>query len=270
MKKNEGNAVSGGKNDPGAFAGAGGVPPQILLDALAASAAVLDADGTVIAINEHWRRCALENGPKINETRLGENYLAACDAAGEGHRQAGIAAGGIRGVLRGDSPSFQMEYSCGAPGEGRWMLMRAAALGGPGNGVLVTFENFTARLAAEMELRKNETLLRKIFETLPVGLWVADERGQLLFGNPAGVRIWGGEPLVGPKNYGVFKARRLPSGEEIAPDDWALSRSINEGVTVREELLEIDALDGEKRVVLNYTAPIEIDGGGVCGAIVVN
>jgi two-component system, cell cycle sensor histidine kinase and response regulator CckA len=72
------------------------------------------------------------------------------------------------------------------------------------------------------------------------------------------------------EEYGVFKARRLPSGEEIAPDDWALAHTIQKGVTVTDELLEIDAYDGQKKIILNYTAPVINDSGEMLGAIVVN
>jgi signal transduction histidine kinase len=75
---------------------------------------------------------------------------------------------------------------------------------------------------------------------------------------------------VGPSEYGFFKARRLPSGEAVAPDDWALAHTIREKVTIVDELLEIDAFDGKKKTILNYTAPVLDAQGEVQGAIVVN
>ena len=123
---------------------------------------------------------------------------------------------------------------------------------------------------AEDELKKRESLLNKIFEVIPIGLWFADRNGRLLRGNPAGVRIWGAEPTVSIGEYGVFKARRLPSGQEIAPEDWALAHTITKGLTVKDELLEIDAFDGHKRTILNYSAPVMDDEGELLGAIVVN
>ena len=69
---------------------------------------------------------------------------------------------------------------------------------------------------------------------------------------------------------GVFRARRLPSGQEVAPDDWALAHTIRDKVTIVDELLEIDAFDGKKKTILNYTAPVLDAQGNVQGAIVVN
>ncbi len=128
----------------------------------------------------------------------------------------------------------------------------------------------TDRRKMEEDLRRREMLLEKIFDILPVGLWFADRNGKLLRGNPAGIRIWGAEPHVAPDEYSVFRARRLPTGEEIAPEDWALAHTIREGVTITDELLEIDALDGQRKIILNYTAPVLDDDGRIQGAIVVN
>ncbi|RQD86501.1 PAS domain S-box protein, partial [Methanosalsum natronophilum] len=131
-------------------------------------------------------------------------------------------------------------------------------------------QDITDRKRAEEELIKQEALLQKIFDLLPVGLWFADKKGALLRGNPEGIRIWGAEPQVGQNEYGVFKAKRLPSGEEVAPHDWALAHSINKGVTVADEMLEIEDFNGQKKIILNYTAPVVDDKGMIQGAIVVN
>ncbi|RXE55503.1 hypothetical protein ABH15_12375 [Methanoculleus taiwanensis] len=122
----------------------------------------------------------------------------------------------------------------------------------------------------EAQLAEREHLLNKIFEILPIGVWLADREGRLIMGNPAGKRIWGAEPLVPPEEYGVFRARRLPSGEAVAADDWALVHTIKQGVTVADEILEIDAFDGKKRIIVNYTTPIIGEDGGIEGAVIVN
>jgi PAS domain S-box-containing protein len=132
------------------------------------------------------------------------------------------------------------------------------------------FQDITEQKEAQMEIIKRESFLNKVFEVLPIGLWFADSNGKLLRGNPAGVEIWGAEPTVPIEEYGVFKARRLPSGVELSGTDWALAHTIAEGVTIKDELLEIDAFDGKTKVVLNYTAPVLDNNGNMLGAIVVN
>ena len=132
------------------------------------------------------------------------------------------------------------------------------------------FDAYTTAKEHEKESRKNQAFLEKIFEILPVGLWIADESGTLQRGNPAGVEIWGGEPNAGQEGYGIFRARRYPPGEEIEPGDRALAHSINKGETIKDELLEIDTLDGKKRIILNYTAPVKDDDGNLQGAVIAN
>lgn len=126
------------------------------------------------------------------------------------------------------------------------------------------------RKRAEKELKKRELILSKILDVLPVGLWFADQNGKLLRGNPAGIKIWGAEPKVSVAEYDVFKARRLPSREEVAAEDWALVHTIREGVTIKDELLEIEAFDGVTRIIRNYTAPVYDDEEKLLGAIIVN
>ena len=140
-----------------------------------------------------------------------------------------------------------------------------------GKGLMISVVwDVTERKKAEIELTKRENLLQKIFDILPIGLWFTDKNGKILKGNPAGIKIWGAEPKVGIEEYKVFKARRLPSGEEIANNDWALYHTITKGVTITDELLEIEAFDGTKKIILNYTAPIFDNDGNIDGAIVVN
>jgi len=158
-------------------------------------------------------------------------------------------------------------------GSYRWMLAQSSVFNdeaGDPTRVLGSHIDITDRKYAEEELQKRESLLNKIFDVLPIGLWFADQNGKLQRGNPAGIKIWGAEPKVPIEEYGVFKARRLPSGEIVSPEDWALARTVKRGVTVIDELLEIDAFDGKKKIIFNSTAPVLDDCGKLLGAIVVN
>ncbi len=119
-------------------------------------------------------------------------------------------------------------------------------------------------------LRHSDSVLQRVFDILPIGLWFAGPDGRLLRGNPEGRRIWGAEPLVPPEDYGVFHARRLPEGSELGPEDWALVRTVRDQETILDELLEIDAFDGQTRTILNSTAPVLDDAGRLLGAVVLN
>jgi PAS domain S-box len=119
-------------------------------------------------------------------------------------------------------------------------------------------------------LQESEERFRRVFETLPIGLWLADKNGTFLMGNPAGQKIWGEEHLVGREEYGIFRAWRLPSHEPVAPGDWALGYAVSEGRETNAELLEIEAFDGTHKFILNWAAPVKNEAGEITGAFVIN
>ncbi|MDP2216410.1 MAG: PAS domain S-box protein [Methanolobus sp.] len=162
-----------------------------------------------------------------------------------------------------EKPDGSITYS-------RWECSPWYRADGEIGGIITYIEDITEQKKAQDELKKREQLLSNILELLPVGLWIADSNGKLLGGNKKGVEIWGAEPNVDTKEYGIFKARGLPSGEEIAPDDWALAHTIRKGITIVDEMLEIKAFDGKKKMILNYTAPVLDDQNKIQGAIIVN
>ncbi len=124
------------------------------LDALTSHIAVLDEDGTILMVNEAWRRFAAGNAYPHDDGGVGKNYLVACGGGGGGHGEGGIAARGIEGVLSGRAPLFELEYPCHGPDERRWFLMRATRFESAGSArAVIAHENLTERKRAEEQLR---------------------------------------------------------------------------------------------------------------------
>lgn len=138
------------------------------------------------------------------------------------------------------------------------------------NQMLGFCRDITDEKQIQENIRKSERLLQRVFEKLPIGLWFADKDGKLEKGNPKGKEIWGAEPKVGIEDYGVFKARNYVSGKQIKPKNWALYKTVKQGKTIENELLEIDGFDGKKRIIQNFTFPVFDDNKNVEKAIVVN
>jgi PAS domain S-box-containing protein len=153
----------------------------------------------------------------------------------------------------------------------RWLLVNSYPLFKPGQSEpyqsVASFTDITAIKAVTENLKQRENLLNKILDLLPVGLWLADKKGQLTRSNKQSRAIWGAEPLVGPEQFSIFKARRLPSGEELKPDDWAIVHAIQKKATIVDELLEIHAFDGKKKIVQSQAAPVLNERGEVEAAI---
>ena len=89
-----------------------------ILNALPAHIALVDGAGTVVSVNEGWRRFAEENGLRGPPYGIGLNYLTICDqASGDDSTSAQQAALTIRAVLAGGAQSVRIEYPCDSPAE---------------------------------------------------------------------------------------------------------------------------------------------------------
>src|SRR5690606_36380464 len=102
------------------------------------------------------------------------------------------------------------------------------AEGGVIGGVGV-FQDVSERMQLDQAVRDNERLLESIFDILPVGVWIADESGQIVRGNPAGRRIWQGARYVGVSDFGEYKGWWADTGKPIAAEEWALARALTKG-----------------------------------------
>ena len=242
-----------------------------VIDALTGHIAVLDPRGVIVAVNHAWRRFALENGLPGEGFLVGTSYLAACEEAArsEEDETAADALRGIRAVLAGELEAFSLEYPCHAPQEERWFVLRATRTAAPDAEVVVCHDDITASKRAEKQLDATAHLLEEVLETLPVGVWILDAEGRIVFGNPAGQRIWAGARYVGPEEFGEYKGWWLRTGEAIAAHEWAGARAISQGVTSVDEEIEIECFDGTRKVMLHSAIPL-IGDDAVTGAIVVN
>ncbi len=134
---------------------------RAILDSVSAEIAVLDNEGTIVAVNAPWQRFASENsmvpGDPAPGTGVGSNYLAVCraDDGADHDDSARNARQGIQAVLSGDLPSFTLEHPCHAPDLQRWFSMSATPLDitGPGGGVVVAHTDITLRKLAELALQ---------------------------------------------------------------------------------------------------------------------
>jgi two-component system, sensor histidine kinase and response regulator len=176
---------------------------QAVEDSVLDHMAVLDADGTIIAVNAAWReygaRAAAQDCRGLPRSSVGATYLdAPC------HDNAVLAREGIAAVLAGREPVFTMEYCCGCeePHE-HWFVMKVTPLKIARGGAVVVhsgitelkrnaaelgryrdrLEELVAQRTAELErsnrtLAEGERFLRTLTDNLPasMGYWGWDLR----------------------------------------------------------------------------------------------
>ncbi len=94
------------------------------LDSLSAHVAVLDATGTIIAVNKAWRLFAQQSGYRGDDDGVGTNYLAICEGGAAVSRDAATTAIALRDILKGRRSEFRMEYPCIGPEGPRWFQLR--------------------------------------------------------------------------------------------------------------------------------------------------
>jgi PAS domain S-box-containing protein len=155
------------------------------LDGLSAHIVVLDERGEIILTNKAYRDFGTQNGIAPRAAFEGSNYLAVCDgASGDHSEEAAPFAQGIREVLSGQRPSFELEYPCHSPGEQRWFIAHATPFVDGGRQVIVAHENITKRKQAEEAVRQSEEKYRAIADHSPAGIFQTDTQGDCIYVNP--------------------------------------------------------------------------------------
>ncbi|NJL32243.1 MAG: EAL domain-containing protein [Phycisphaerales bacterium] len=132
---------------------------RAVLDTLPTHMCIIDHNGTIIDVNQAWRGFALANHHADPSGGLGTNYLNICQQVhGETHEQAHEVALRLRELLDGKCDSFEVEYSCHAPNEPRWFVMRVSRLEREGQiFAVIGHDNITQRKLAEMRSYHDST-----------------------------------------------------------------------------------------------------------------
>jgi two-component system CheB/CheR fusion protein len=118
---------------------------QSVIDSLAEHLAVLDSQGSILLVNQAWRRFAAENGDaELRHSGPGSNYLRVCASAALVDPDARLAHDGVSAVLAGRQPQFTLQYPCDSGGRRLWFLMNVAPVAHPAGGAVVSHIDITS------------------------------------------------------------------------------------------------------------------------------
>jgi PAS domain S-box-containing protein len=116
--------------------------------------AVLDADGSILLVNESWVRFADTHGdPSSRSVGVGTDYLNNLRRASKASAFARDALHGIQSVIEGRQDRFALEYLTHSPSGKRWFLMVVAPLSRTSGGIVVSHFDTTQHKSLEEELR---------------------------------------------------------------------------------------------------------------------
>lgn len=162
-----------------------------VLRSLSAHIAVVDHQGTIVAVNPAWEQFARENHGIAQQCNVGTNYLEICrTAASANSDEAEAALVGLQAVLDGTADQFTMEYACPAGDLQRWFLFQVTPLEDK-RGAVVSHTQITDRKLAELALRESEERIRGILENASDAIITIDERGIIQSINPATETLFG-------------------------------------------------------------------------------
>jgi len=132
-----------------------------ILNSLTAQIAMLDSEGVITAVNDEYVRFSHENGGASDRANIiGTNYLDVChEAIGkESAEEAGEADQGLRAVIAGTLPVFNLVYPCHSPTERRWFRMRVTPVRNEAGSVLIAHEDITLQHLLREQLIESQKL----------------------------------------------------------------------------------------------------------------
>jgi PAS domain S-box-containing protein len=136
--------------------------------------------------------------------------------------------------------------------------------------VMGVVEDITERKKAEEALEAERARLHAVLDSLPIAVWIADQKGTVIQSNRAIEQIWGEADIpYGIENYKKFKGWWADTDKSIEPEDWALARAVLKGEVSTGEVIDIERFNGERATILNNAAPVKDHAGRIIGGVAV-
>ena len=127
---------------------------QAVLDAMEATVAILDREGTIKHVNRTWRDSTQNDASSpLAGLEIGQNYFKALPQADRsGEVPIAPLMDGMQRVLRGELPLFMHDYETGSGDGKRWFRLHVVPMHSPEPGLAIAHFNFTPLKNAEAVL----------------------------------------------------------------------------------------------------------------------
>ncbi len=245
-----------------------------LIESLADGVLIVDADTTVVRVNQAFEIMFEAPRVRLVGRRLGDlmaeaDGLELVDADGEA---IDIQNHPIMASLRGSRRSVGVVLGVRRRGRSAmWARVNTQAMvesDGTVTGAVASFSDVTELRQSATELRREEQFLQVLLDTLEEGIVACDAEGRITVFNPAARQLHGlaeGEEPIGqiPTDQGL----RRPDGTPIAQRENPLVRAMA-GEQLRDVEIHLESEGGDRRKVsINGQALVDEDGW-MLGAVV--
>jgi len=122
------------------------------LKSLPVSVAIVDASGTIVAVNETWKRFGRRNGLRVRSSAVGLNYLHYCPADEPNSRRFVTQ---LKALLAGRRDLLTFIYPCHSRTQARWFCLIGLPLSlSKSGGVALLHVNLTTMLPLQSGVRR--------------------------------------------------------------------------------------------------------------------
>jgi two-component sensor histidine kinase len=121
-------------------------------------------------------------------------------------------------------------------------------------------------------LRKREQVFElpgRLFDVLPVAVYVCAQDGLVLRYNRRAAELWGRSPKLGDPgerfcgSYGMFR----PDGSPVPHDQCPMAEVLRTGISVHDQEVHIERPDGARGIALVNIEAVKDDDGNIVGAV---
>ena len=247
-----------------------------IIESLADGVLMVDAEGTVLRVNEAFE--VMFEAPRVRligerlEDLLGEARSGAFELVDADGDAVEVRDHPLAVSLRGGRRSVGVVLGLRRAGRPpMWMRVNAqpmVAVAGTVTGAVASFTDITAARHAAAELHREEQFLQVLLDTLEEGIVACDAEGRITVFNPSARRLHGlpeGSDPIGriPTDQGL----RRPDGSMMPQRENPLIRAMS-GETLRDVQIILESPGGDRRKVSVNGQALVDDEGWMLGAVV--
>lgn len=156
--------------------------------------------------------------------------------------------------------------------------------------ILYTCQDITSKKKVETALRQNQVLLNNVLNSLPVGVWIADQEGCVQINSAlqdiwkfpenlivSGLKFADTDDALELRNCHINSRENCPlvgwwleTNKPVKPEEWPLLKAFKTGEKSFNQLVNIQNFTGQRKSLIISAVPLQNEQGQIIGAISIN